>query len=109
MHDFLKFENIPAPHCREHNVSGTTLASFLAKFKTHRINLARTDTITVDIWYYVYNIGGKFIIFFNYVCNWKIWRKTNEDFKQLYYGCGPFTNNKGMYTNLLKNYIIYGI
>ena len=35
--------------------------------------------------------------------------KFDDNFKQLYCGCGydPFTNNKGMYTNLLKNYRCY--
>ena len=35
--------------------------------------------------------------------------KSNDNFKQLYCGCGygPFTNNKGIYTNLLKNYRCY--
>ena len=33
----------------------------------------------------------------------------NDVLNQLYcgFGYGPTTNNKGMYTNLLKNYIIY--
>ena len=37
--------------------------------------------------------------------------KFDDNFKQLYCGCGydPFTNNKGMYTNLLKNYRCYTI
>ena len=37
--------------------------------------------------------------------------KFDDKFKQLYCGCGngPFTNNKGMYTNLLKNYRCYTI
>ena len=49
--------------------------------------------------------------FFNYVCNWKIWRQINDNFKQFYCGCGygPFTNNRGMYASLLKNYIVYAI
>ena len=57
---------------------------------------------------FLYNMGRKFIIFWNYVCKWKMWCQINDNFKQLYCGCGygPFTNNKGMYTNLLKNYII---
>ena len=37
--------------------------------------------------------------------------KFDDNFKQLYCGCGygPFTNNKGMYTNLLKHYRCYTI
>ena len=57
------------------------------------------------------NIGRQFITFLNYIYNWKIWLHVNDGFKQLYHGCsyGPFTNNKGMYINLLKKYIIYAI
>ena len=40
--ELLKVENTPTHHRRKHNVSGTTQASFLAKFKA--TNLARKDT-----------------------------------------------------------------
>ena len=45
MQDSLKVEYTPTH--REHNVSETTQASFLAKFKQPAINLARKDTATV--------------------------------------------------------------
>ena len=43
----MKIEYTPTHHRREHNVSETTQASFLATFKAIRNKLGRKDTVTV--------------------------------------------------------------
>ena len=52
MQDSLNVENTPACHHREHNVSGTTQASFIAKKDN------TTVYIYIHIYIYIY-IGGK--------------------------------------------------
>ena len=52
MQDSLNVENTPACHDRKHNVSGTTQASFIAKFKAtqNKFGQKRHDNSTVYIY-----------------------------------------------------------
>ena len=56
MQDSLNVQNTPAYHDREHNVSGTTQVSFIAKFKAtqNKFDQKRQDNSTVYIYIYIY-------------------------------------------------------
>ena len=57
MQDSLDIENTPACHHREHNVSGTTQASFLAKFKATQNKFGQKDNPIV----YIYILHGQYV------------------------------------------------
>ena len=54
MQDSLNVENTPVNHRREHNVSGTIQASFLAKFKAAQNKLGQKGNTAMYIYVYVY-------------------------------------------------------
>ena len=54
MQDSLNVENTPACHHREHNVSGTTQASFLAKFKATQNKHSQKRQHCNVYMYYIY-------------------------------------------------------
>ena len=54
MQDSLNVENTPVHHRREHNVSGTIQASFLAKFKAAQNKLGQKGNTAMYIYVYVY-------------------------------------------------------
>ena len=78
MQDSLKVENTPTRHRRQHSVSGTIQASFLAKFKTnqnklrqkrhhHRPQCIYDIYIYIDIQIYIYIYIYKTIYIYIYI------------------------------------------
>ena len=89
MQDSLKVENTPTCHRRQHSVSGTIQASFLAKFKTNQNKLRQKrhhhrpqciydiyiqiyryiyTYIYIKLYIYIYNIYIYIYIYHIYVC-----------------------------------------
>ena len=68
MQDSLGIENTPACHHREHNVSGTTQASFLAKFKATQNKFGQKgQPHSIYMYIYIYKYIYIYILHGHYV------------------------------------------